>query len=369
MGDGLTRDLSDPRLGTLFDDRYRIERVLGEGAHGVVYLAVQVSLRRQVALKVLRSRRLSDPTHVRRFRREAMATGGLRSPNTIQLYDFGVTDSGDVYLVSEYLRGETLQDRLRRAGALAPAQAVAITRGVLCSLIEAHHIGLVHRDLKPANIFLVRVGTSDRVKVLDFGLVKLLADTDELGRLTRTGVVQGTPRYIAPEAALARKIDARTDLYSAGVVLYEMLAGQPPFNTGSVIETMLQHIHQPVPPLVAPGVPAALQAVVYRCLEKDPDHRFESACVMRDALDAAEGGGEADDTSWEEADTVEVAPDATLQTQVAPTQILVAANDDIDLPAPREPTREPVSRAVTLLLGLALGAAAGVAAVLIALAV
>ena len=275
--------MSEPGIGDVFDGRYRLDGVLGEGGMGTVFAATQLSIGRSVAVKVMKAGLEASDRHVRRFRREAGAAGKLMHPHTVRTYDFGVTDDGIPYLVTERLRGHTLADRLRR-GPLPAAKAITIASEVLLSLTEAHRVGLVHRDVKPANVFLADIGSvRDFVKVLDFGMVKLTTGTDQLGKVTRTGIVGGTPAYTSPENAMDQDIDARSDLYSVGVMLYEMVSGRLPFERGSSFETLLAHVRDPVPRLNA-AVPAGLAQVVYWCLEKSPDLRPQSAEALREAL-------------------------------------------------------------------------------------
>ena len=272
-------------IGEVFDGRYRVDRVLGQGGMGVVYAATQISMGRRVALKVVRPSRASEPRHVARFRREARAAGRLKHPNTIRLFDFGETADGTLYMVSEYLLGETLAVHLDNHPRLRPTEVIDIAIGVLGSLDEAHRVGLVHRDLKPDNIFLLASARgAAAVKVLDFGLVKLVDGTDKLGQLTRTGVVGGTPMYMSPENAQGADVDGRSDLYSLGVLMYEMLEGRPPFEANTAVALLLKHINEPPPPFRAGAVPDVLGDVVFRCLEKAPPRRFASAEALVEVL-------------------------------------------------------------------------------------
>ena len=273
-------------IGVVFDDRYQVEEQLGEGGMGIVYRATQLSVGRPVALKVLRpevaggrARELVD-----RFHREARAVAKLVHPNTVRLYDFRETQD-TVYIVTELLEGETLGDRLWDRGILHPAEAVQIACAVLAALEEAHGFGLVHRDLKPDNVFLVR-GPPEAVKVLDFGLVKLIEEADGLGRLTQSGVIGGTPKYTSPENAEGRKLDGRSDIYSIGILLFEMITGKPPFYAEGAVDLLLEHIEKKPPPLEVPGfpLPEPLKDAVARCLEKKPRRRPASAGALRTEL-------------------------------------------------------------------------------------
>ncbi|MCA0375583.1 MAG: serine/threonine protein kinase [Gemmatimonadetes bacterium] len=299
--------------------KYRIERPLGEGGMGAVYLAEHVGIGRRVALKVIRPELLADATAAERFTREARAAGGLQHPHVVNVTDFGVdrVAGHDVaYLVMEALQGETLESVLEARGALRLPQVVDIVAQVAAALEAAHARGVVHRDLKPANIWL----TPDHrggfhVTLLDFGIAKLRDDTfvpatrtvahDETPpsiavapaaaspMTTQAGESLGTPAYMSPEQCVGDAIDARSDLYSLGVVVYQMLSGALPFR-GDTVSLLRQHFVAEVPPLPATAnVPAPVEAVVRRALSKDPAARFQSAPAFAAALRAhAMGFGE-----------------------------------------------------------------------------
>ena len=274
-------------VGSVIDDRYRLEECLGEGGMGVVYRATQTAVNRQVALKLLKPELCHDREHVQRFHREARAVARLGHPNTIRLYDFRGAEDGLVYIVTELLTGETLGDRLWRVRRMHPAKALKVAIAILGSLEEAHAAGLIHRDLKPDNIFLLD-DEHETVKVLDFGLVKLFRDADGLGQLTQSGVIGGTPKYTSPENAEGMELDPRSDIYSLGVLIFEMIVGEPPFIDEMAVELLMKHIEEPAPPLAVPGVelPAALVAAVECCLEKKPKRRFRDALELRETLEA-----------------------------------------------------------------------------------
>ena len=281
----------DPLLGQVFDERYRVLSAVGRGAMGTVYEAEQLSMmNRKVALKVIRKALVGDHKREGRFLREARAAGRLQHPNTIRLYDYGKSDDGRVYIVTELLRGHTVGHLLRTRGRFEPHEAVRIGTEVVKALGEAHAAGLVHRDLKPDNIFLVPRESDNEppyVKVLDFGLVKYVTGTDSLGQLTLDGVVGGTPGYMSPENAQGYELDGRADIYSVGVLLYEMLTGRRPFRAADSVHVLLAHINEPPPPLVVPGIRFSddLLDVVYHCLQKKREHRPRNAEAVRDALE------------------------------------------------------------------------------------
>ncbi len=269
---------ADPLIGCTLGGQYRITALLGRGGMSRVYQAVQEPLQRAVALKVLRDDP-ADPTLQRRFLLEASSTSQLTHPNTITIFDYGA-DQGLLFFAMERLRGCNLSQALRRDGPLPEARTLHIARQIARSLREAHARGLVHRDLKPSNLFLVEhADEADFVKVLDFGLVKVFGVEDLSGQLTAGGLVLGTPHYMAPEQARGLACDQRSDIYSLGVVLFQMLAGRVPFDGPSTLDVLLRHATEPVPRLrdACPGlqVSEGLEAVVAKCLAKKPEQRFQ----------------------------------------------------------------------------------------------
>jgi eukaryotic-like serine/threonine-protein kinase len=266
---------------------YRLVSLLGQGGMGEVWRAEHRMLARDAAIKLVRGGTdVSGRELMARFEREAKVTAGLRSPHTVQLYDFGRSDDGAFYYVMELLDGFTLDEVVRRFGPLSPGRVVHVMRQVCHSLAEAHAAGLVHRDIKPGNIFLCRYGGDpDFVKVVDFGLVKTL--TASGADLTQTGLLAGTPAYMAPEMALGRAVDGRTDLYALGAVGYTLLTGLPVFERSTALETIHDHASTiPIPPSqrVATPIPPALERVLLDCLAKEPDDRPESARALEARL-------------------------------------------------------------------------------------
>ncbi len=252
-------------------------------------------LARDAAIKLVRGRDGGIARELMaRFEREAKATAGLRSPHTVQLYDFGRSDDGAFYYVMELLDGYTLDRLVERHGALAPERVVSVLRQACRSLAEAHGAGLVHRDIKPGNIFLCRYGgEADFVKVVDFGLVKDVSASGGVN-LTQTGLIAGTPAYMPPEMALGRDVDGRADLYALGCVGYFLLTAQTVFDRKTALETLHDHTSTPpVPPSrrVATPIPADLEAVLLDCLAKDPGDRPESALVLEERLAATSSAG------------------------------------------------------------------------------
>jgi eukaryotic-like serine/threonine-protein kinase len=296
----------DPFLGRTLADRFVILGRLGAGSMGTVYLGRQEAMGRDVAIKILRSDRALDAQAKQRFTREARAMSQLTSPHTVTVFDFGevpdppgdeLSEGGSsLYLAMELLEGEALGDRLKRKPRLSVADAVRVTREALLSLEEAHDKGIIHRDLKPDNLFLARSAGAEQhetCKVLDFGIAKVTTEQAGVDALeTQAGTVFGTPRYMSPEQAQGRALDPRSDLYSLGVLLYQMLVGRPPFVDEDAVVVMARHIksvpkapHVAAPPEAAVG--EALSAVVMSALAKEPARRPASAKEFIAALDRA----------------------------------------------------------------------------------
>jgi serine/threonine-protein kinase len=281
----MTPDASDENslVGRVVQDRFRILERLAAGGMGAVYLAEQLPLGRKVAMKVLEPAAENMGGRVQfqeRFLLEAAADAKLSHPNTIVLYDYGRTEDGRYFYAMELVEGMTLTKLIRERSFLEPALVVHIAAQICGSLREAHETGLVHRDLKPSNVMLTRRGDDTHyVKVLDFGLVKMVG-SDSAADLTRSGVVLGSPRYMAPEQIETRSVDHRADIYAFGALLYHMLAGEPPFVYPSQFETLRAQVDEAPPPLEAknPWCEAGpeLRALTFQCLEKRPEARPQS---------------------------------------------------------------------------------------------
>jgi serine/threonine-protein kinase len=275
--------LPDPLLGKLIDQRYAVDAVLGEGGMGTVYQVRHATLGRAFAMKVLRRELAVEAELAARFVQEARAAARVSHPNVIEITDFGNLETGEPYFVMELLSGTLLGAVIRRDGRIAPARAAELASQVAQALAAAHEVGVIHRDLKPDNVCIAIEGrggaTREHVKVLDFGLAKVAGAS----RLTRAGMVFGTPHYMSPEQAAGEPIDARSDVYALGVLLYEMVTGKVPFEADTYMGVLTQHMYaEPLPPsrllegeaLLSLGEAGPLEGIVLKCLAKRPAARY-----------------------------------------------------------------------------------------------
>jgi serine/threonine protein kinase len=318
--------------GRVLADRFAVGELLGRGGMAEVYLATDRVLDRPVAVKVLGGWLAHDGTFVERFRREALASARISHPTLVAVFDAGSED-GMHYIVMEHVPGETLADRIRREGRVRPDRATRIAVSVADALGVAHAAGIVHRDVKPANVMLTPDG---RTKLMDLGIARSIDGES----ITRASSILGTAGYVSPEQARGGPVDHRSDIYSLGCVMYEMLTGRKPFEADDPVAVAYQHVHEtPAPPTsLEPSVPSALEAVTMRAMEKDPAARFQSVAEMTAALDDR---------------TAAMAPVA-VTTPIAPveatTRLPVAPTEDLPRRADRPP---PHRRTVPLILGLA----------------
>lgn len=326
---------------------YRLLRRLGQGGMGQVYLAEQISLKRKVALKLLRGDLGSHPTALERFKREAEAVARATHANIVQVYAIG-EDSGRHYMALEYVEGKNLRDYLEKKGPPDVLISISILRQVAAALQRAHELGVIHRDIKPENILMTRSG---EVKVADFGLSRIFADDQQPLHLTQSGVTMGTPLYMSPEQVEGKPIDPRTDIYSLGVTAYHLLAGEPPFRGQTPFEVALQHVQKTPLPLseLRPDLPPELCALVHRMLAKLPDERCQTAkeitrelARLRDVLVGVSGTIVL--PAWDSS------PELTSSKELASTE---------DMPAPRPPGRRWLWLTASVLLMLAAGYALG----------
>jgi serine/threonine protein kinase len=272
----------DPLIGQTLDGRYEIIEPIGKGSMGIVYRARQLSVERDVAVKVINPETIPVTLSTgafERFQNEAKIISNLRHPNTVKLYDFGKTEDGRLYLVMELLHGQPL-DKLLEQGPLDEKRTLSILRQVADSLSEAHQHGIVHRDLKPANIFVDQVSSQEVVKVLDFGIAKVAANPLQ----TATGAVIGTPAYMSPEQAQGEPIDASTDVYCLGILAYHCLSGGLPFRSDTPVGILMKHVNEPPPPLSGIQISPATERLIMRMLSKDPKQRPSTAANVQKAL-------------------------------------------------------------------------------------
>jgi len=273
-----------PKQGDVLDGKYRVDRVLGEGGMGVVYEAFHLRLRQRVAIKVLRPAILAQPEFVARFEREARAAATLESPNVAKVLDVDTTEAGLTYMVIEYLEGNDLGDEIARRGRLPIQEAVAWVMEACVPIAEAHACGIIHRDLKPSNLFLAKKGSERVLKLLDFGISKVLAESD--AKSTSSFATLGTPHYMSPEHVRnSSDVDRRSDIWSLGVILYELLTGTEPF-PGDPARVIAAIVTDPVPPPRSKrdDIPEELEDVIMRALAKDPRDRFSDVRALSVAL-------------------------------------------------------------------------------------
>ena len=323
---GLWDPTTDPLIGATIDGRYEVLRMLGEGGMGTVYEVRHRRLERAFALKVLRSDLAGESELSARFTREAKAAAAVSHPNVVQITDFGALPGGEPYFVMELLTGESLSEIVRR-GPLSLPLAVQILRQVAAGMNAAHDVGIIHRDLKPDNILVCGPPGREVVKVLDFGLAKVAGQS----RLTKRGMVFGTPHYMSPEQASGELLDPRSDIYSYGVVAYECFTGTVPFEADTFMGVMTQHMYvDPVPPRQVLGVTeqlGALEEITLRCLEKKPSARYPSMRHVLEALDQALGG--------EAEGRITVKPASERPSRVQPRRMELASRPTVSVAAVR----------------------------------
>ncbi len=286
----MTTTPPDPRIGSVLAGKYRLDARIGRGGMGTIYKGLHVMLGKPVAVKLINPDLVTSPEMAGRFQREARAASQLDHPNIAIVHDLGQTEDGTLYIAMEFIEGESLKELIRREGQLPAERIVAFLRQIAGALQAAHRRNIVHRDLKPQNI-MVTTGSDGRetAKLLDFGIAKMF--DEEATQLTATGLSIGTPQYMSPEQANGAVVDGRSDLYSLGIILYEMLIGTVPFDDKSTPAVLIKHVSQPPPrpSLRRPDikVPAGLEAVALRCLEKSPSARYQTAEEFIAALERA----------------------------------------------------------------------------------
>jgi eukaryotic-like serine/threonine-protein kinase len=286
---------ADPLVGTTVAGRYKIIRLLGEGGMGQVYLAEHSAIEKRIALKVLRAEYAHKGEIVTRFQQEAISASRIKHPNVLDVFDFGQLENGCFYLAMEFLEGNDLADELQRSRVLTAPRALPIAMQICRALAAAHGKGVVHRDMKPENVFLQRTGDGEEiVKIVDFGIAQLKPSNEEAAaqsthrRLTRTGMIFGTPEYMAPEQASGKHADLRCDIYAVGIILFELFTGAVPFTGETFLGVLTKHLSETPPSMRAiyPDlqISSELEAVVHRALAKDPTHRYQTMNELAAAL-------------------------------------------------------------------------------------
>lgn len=277
---------SDFQAGHVLGDRFRVERMIAAGGMGFVYMATDLEQQQLVALKIMRTVLQRDPIAIERFKREVRTIRRLMHPNTIELIDYGITEDGFMFLVMEWLHGKDLREILRIKHRLSPITATRVALQVCWSLSEAHMKGIIHRDLKPENIFIMHnPGPHLRIKVVDFGLAKVVSGPESAEQITRGGVVCGTPEYMSPEQAKGEKLDGRSDVYALGCVMYAMIEGDAPFRGKKALDVAMMHINNPFPEM-SETVPPALREIIKKCVEKKASARFQDVNELANALES-----------------------------------------------------------------------------------
>jgi serine/threonine-protein kinase len=288
LGDNTVVQRIDPLIGGVVANRFRIREKIAAGGFGAIYRAEHMASGHEVAIKVLHPQLAADPNVIARFRREGSTLSKLRAPHTVTTYEFGEAPDGMLYIVMELLKGVSLHERLRDRGMLPWREALQIARAICISLAEAHALGIVHRDLKPANIHLEARGDTDYVKVLDFGIAKIKrgSSTDEGPELTNAGQMIGTIDYMAPEQILGAQPDHRSDIFTLGILLFEMIAGRRPFQSATPTSMLAELLTQVAPKLstYAP-VPHSLDNIVAKCLSRELHDRFANVTELSDQID------------------------------------------------------------------------------------
>ncbi len=331
-------------VGAVLGDRYRILKKLGSGGMGTVYLAAHIAIGKKLAVKVLNRQHARKTDLVRRFLQEAQASSMITQENVVEITDFAETPDGSVFIAMEYLHGEDLSETIDREQGLEWSRAQTIMLQICAALQAAHEVGVIHRDMKPENCFRIQRGeNSDFVKVLDFGIAKVIGDSNDKN-LTQIGMIFGTPEYMSPEQARGEAVDLRTDIYAAGVILFELLTGQVPFRSETPVGTLTKHILDvpDTPSLRAPNaaIPPEAEAVVLKALQKDPNLRFQTMAEMSAAIRAA-GTGAPPGVEFTESSAITRSHRAIVLTADSSRSVPgPASSAPVEIPAPIEATMQ-----------------------------
>ncbi len=287
----ITADFEEKYIGTVINDRYKIIKLVGTGGMGSVYLAEHEILRKKVAIKILHYEQSKRKDTVERFKREAIAASNIGQDNIVDVTDFGYTEEGNAYFVMEYVEGRSLADVMKEQHLLPLEFAVAVASQIAVALYSAHGKGIIHRDLKPENILLTnKDGNYPFVKIVDFGISKILQDDvkpdERLRTLTKSGAIFGTPEYMSPEQAAGDGVEPASDIYSLGVILYEMLTGRLPFFDDNYMKILHKHQYEfpELPSNVNPDIPSDVNAIIMKCLEKKPFNRYGTMMLLLNDL-------------------------------------------------------------------------------------
>jgi eukaryotic-like serine/threonine-protein kinase len=357
-GTALTPIQLEGLIGHVLGGRYEIEEKIGGGAMGEVYKAKHRLMKRQVAIKMMHPQTISGASALKRFQKEAEMASALNHPNILTVHDFGVSDDGSPYLVMNFLEGKSLTDLIENNGHLPVDRALHIFRQLCQGLGHAHEKGVIHRDLKPSNIMLVTLDQDpDFVQILDFGIAKQLTSETASDSLTRTGEVFGSPHYMSPEQCRAQPVDARSDIYALGCVMYRVLTGRPPIMGGDLVECLYKHVNEMPAPFseICPeyNLPEDLEAVVFKALAKKPEDRYQSMADLKTALESVDDyqkdiasktyGSLAGIKPSAALTAVNLPPAAVLNINVTATDIQAAPNDTAraNITGGGEPAKKP----------------------------
>lgn len=365
--DGQTLKSANPSgdlIGQVIADRYHVLKKLGEGGMGAVYLAEHVKMGRKSAIKVMTSAMSNDPDAVSRFNREANNASRINHPNVCAIYDFGETGDGLIYLAMEFIEGKSLSGLLKETGPLPLPRATTILRQTADALDVAHGLGIVHRDLKPDNIMITSQAGKDVVKVVDFGIAKAVGGEETGQKVTKTGLVVGTPEYMSPEQLSGDKLDGRSDLYSLALVYYRMITGALPFQAETSQETMIKRLtDDPMPldqALPSGRFPAALQPVMDRALARYPNDRYGTAgefATDTERAVASGGGAEQGATMVVGADQMKTMVAGAAASAVPKTRVAGAADRPTPAGAPAPKSRTPMILGAAAVVVIGVGVA------------